>query len=91
MAMRQRILGSHTPPCDRRMVITTQFSVLPCCTAAQTNFVPLQVQNPPIGGGGGAAWRGGLGSGDGGGGLGLSPRLGLGLGLGLRVGGGGGT
>ena len=24
--MRQRILGSHTPPCHRRMVITTQFS-----------------------------------------------------------------
>ena len=22
-AMRQRILGSHTPPCHRRMVITT--------------------------------------------------------------------
>ena len=40
--MRQRILGSHTPPCHRRMVITTQFSVLPCCTAAQTSFVPLQ-------------------------------------------------
>ena len=35
-AMRQRILGSHTPPFHRRMVITTQFSVLPCCTAAQT-------------------------------------------------------
>ena len=27
-AMRQRILGSHTPPCHRRMAITTQFSVL---------------------------------------------------------------
>ena len=26
-AMRQRILGSHTPPCHRRMVITTLFSV----------------------------------------------------------------
>ena len=26
--MRQRILGSHTPPCHRRMVITTQFSVV---------------------------------------------------------------
>ena len=25
--MRQRILGSHTPPCHRRMVITTQFNV----------------------------------------------------------------
>ena len=24
--MRQRILGSHTPPCHRRMVITTQFT-----------------------------------------------------------------
>ena len=23
LAMRQRILGSHTPPCHRRMVITT--------------------------------------------------------------------
>ena len=41
--MRQRILGSHTPPCHRRMVITTQFSVLPCCTAAQTSSVSLQV------------------------------------------------
>ena len=40
-AMRQRIMGSHTPPCHRRMVITTQFSVLPCCTAAQTSSVPL--------------------------------------------------
>ena len=36
-AMRQRILGSHMPPCHRRMVITTQFNVLPCCTAAQTS------------------------------------------------------
>ena len=26
-AMRQRILGSHMPPCHRRMVITTLFSV----------------------------------------------------------------
>ena len=43
LAMRQRILGSHTPPCHRRMVITTQFNVLPCCTAAQTSSVPLQV------------------------------------------------
>ena len=25
--MRQRILGSHTPPCHRRMVITTQSSM----------------------------------------------------------------
>ena len=41
--MRQRILGSHTPPCHRRMVITTHFNVLPCCTAAQTSPVPLQV------------------------------------------------
>ena len=41
--MRQRILGSHTPPCHRRMVITTQFIALPCCSAAQTSSVPLQV------------------------------------------------
>ena len=27
-AMRQRKLGSHTPPCHRRMLITTLFSVL---------------------------------------------------------------
>ena len=50
--MRQRILGSHTPPCHRRMVITTQFSVLPCCTAAQTSSVPLQVAFEGGGGGG---------------------------------------
>ena len=37
------MLRSHTPPCHRRMVITTQFSVLPCCTAAQTISVPLQL------------------------------------------------
>ena len=42
-AMRERILGSHTPPCHRRMVFTTLFSVLPCCTAAQASSVPLQV------------------------------------------------
>ena len=41
--MRQQILGSHTPLCHRRMVITTQFSVLPCCTAAQTSSIPHQV------------------------------------------------
>ena len=41
--MRQRILGSHTPPCHRRMVIRTQCNVLPCCTAAQTISIPLQV------------------------------------------------
>ena len=38
-AMMQRILGSHTPPCHRRMVITT-ISALFCCTAAH----PYQVQ-----------------------------------------------
>ena len=27
-AMRQRKMGSHTPPCHRRMVITTLFSVM---------------------------------------------------------------
>ena len=26
--MRQRKLGSHTPPCHRRMVITTLFNVM---------------------------------------------------------------
>ena len=50
--MRQRILGSHTPPCHKRMVITTQFNVLPCCTAAQTSSVPLQVAFEEEGGGG---------------------------------------
>ena len=38
-AMMQRILGSHTPPCHRRMVITTISAVF-CCTAAH----PYQVQ-----------------------------------------------
>ena len=28
VAMRQRKLGSHTPPCHRRMVITTLFNVM---------------------------------------------------------------
>ena len=42
-AMRQQKLGSHTPPCHRRMVITTLFSVFSCCTAAQTSSVPHQV------------------------------------------------
>ena len=43
-AMRQRILGSHTPPCQRRMVITTHsVQCLPCCTAAQTSSLPLRV------------------------------------------------
>ena len=42
-AMRQRILGSHTPPCHRRMVITTQFNVSPRRTAALLGSVPLQV------------------------------------------------
>ena len=50
--MRQRILGSHTPPCHRRMVITTQFNVLPCCNAAQTSSVPLRAG---LGGEGGQA------------------------------------
>ena len=36
-------MGSHTPSWHRRMVITTQFSVLPCCTAAQATSVPLQL------------------------------------------------
>ena len=33
-AMRQRILGSHTPPCHRRMVITTPSSMV-CLAALQ--------------------------------------------------------
>jgi hypothetical protein len=33
-AMRQRILGSHTPPCHRRMVITTLSSMF-CLAALQ--------------------------------------------------------
>ena len=41
--MRQRILGSHTPPCHRRMVITTQFNVSPRCTAALLGSVQLQL------------------------------------------------
>ena len=44
MAMRQRKLGSHTPPCHRRMVITTLFSVL---------LAALQ-RRPVLGG----VWRG---------------------------------
>ena len=42
--MRQRILGSHTPPCHRRMVITTLFSVL---------LAALQRRPALFGGGGG--------------------------------------
>ena len=67
--MRQRILGSHTPPCHRRMVITTQFGVLLCCTAAQTSSVPLQVVDD-------CALALAIctsGSGGGGGGLGIGP------------------
>ena len=37
------MLGSHTPPCHKRMVITTLFSVFSRRTAAQTSFVPHQV------------------------------------------------
>ena len=51
-AMRQRILGSHTPPCHRRMVITTQFNVLHCCTAAQSSSVPRGWGRGGGGGGG---------------------------------------
>ena len=45
--MRQRILGSYTPPCHRRMVITTQFNVSSCCTRALTSSGGF------LGGGGG--------------------------------------
>ena len=55
-AMRQRLLGSHTPTCPRRMVITTQFSVLPCRIAALSGgggvVVHVRVMSTPWGGGG---------------------------------------
>ena len=48
--MRQRKLGSHTPPCHRRMVITTLFNVM---LAA--------LQRSPVGAGlGGGGGRGQL-------------------------------
>ena len=50
------MLGSHTPPCHRSMVITTQFSVSPCCTAARTSYVPLQVALSRGGGGATQGW-----------------------------------
>ena len=43
--MRQRKLGSHTPPCHRRMVITTLFNVM---------LAALQRAGSVGGGGGGA-------------------------------------
>ena len=43
-AMRQRILGSHTPPCRRRMVITT-LSSMSCLAALQRR--PYQCQLLP--------------------------------------------
>ena len=47
--MRQRILGSHTPLCHRRMVITTLSSMFsPCCTAAQTSSVPTVDSHAPL-------------------------------------------
>ena len=49
MAMRQRILGSHTPPCHRRMVITTLSSMF-CLAALQRK--PDQCQRFDGGGGG---------------------------------------
>ena len=40
------------------MVITTQFNVLPCCTAAQTSSVPLRVAfECALGRGGGGSIR----------------------------------
>ena len=47
-AMRQRILGLHTPPCHKRMVITTLSSMF-CLVALQ----PYDVLGCCIGGGGG--------------------------------------
>ena len=52
-AMRQRILGLHTPPCHRRMVITIQFNVSPRCTTTLLGSVPLQVVYKTRGRGGG--------------------------------------
>ena len=40
--MRQRIPGSHTPPCHRRMVITTQFNVsVQCFASLHRSAAPL--------------------------------------------------
>ena len=50
-AMRQRILGWHTPPCHRRMVITTLFNVL---LAALQRRQVLYHTRWSLGGGGGA-------------------------------------
>ena len=36
--MRQQILGWHTPPCHKRMVITTQFNVLLCCIGRTVRY-----------------------------------------------------
>ena len=40
--MRQRILGSHTPPCHRHMVITTLSSMF-CLAALQRRPVWCQL------------------------------------------------
>ena len=48
--MRQRKLGSHTPPCHRRMVITTLFSVL--LAALQRRLVLYHTRKTEWGGGG---------------------------------------
>ena len=45
--MRQRILGSHTPPCHRRMVITTLSSMF-CLAALHTRSVPTVASHPPL-------------------------------------------
>ena len=68
--MRQRKLGSHTPPCHRRMVITTLFSVgeggvagrQPCTEPNISRDLPsLAHLLAP----GTHPWRHGLGTGDG--------------------------
>ena len=51
--MRQRKLGSHTPPCHRRMVITTLFSVM--LAALQRRPVLYHTRWLLTGGGGGGA------------------------------------
>ena len=59
-AMRQRKLGSHTPPCHRRMVITTLFSVLLAALQRKTRGGGGGVQ---LGVGGGGSCRGSGGGG----------------------------
>ena len=51
--MRQRKLGSHTPPCHRRMVITTLFSVLLAALQRRPVLYHTRRLLRGVGGGGG--------------------------------------